>query len=69
MVGINAPPDYIQEVKIGHSDGTVTDTTKQDGIVSIVSLLISPPGSSVSLTRNAVLSGRYYRVLSWRLGS
>lgn len=35
MVGTNAPPDYIQEVKIGHSDGTVTDTTKQDGIVSI----------------------------------
>lgn len=47
MVGINASPDYIQ-VKIGHSDGTVTDTTKQGGIVSTVSLLISPLGSSVS---------------------
>ena len=54
----NTSPDYVQEVKIGHPDGAVSDTTKQGGIVSIVSLLISPSGSSVSLTRNAVLYGR-----------
>ena len=58
MGGVNASPDYVEEVKINHPNGSVTDITKQGGIVSIVSLLISPPGSSVSLTRNEVLSGR-----------
>jgi len=36
MGGVNASPDYISEVNIG-SNGIVTNTTKQGGIVSIVS--------------------------------
>ncbi|KAI7240469.1 major facilitator superfamily transporter sugar [Hortaea werneckii] len=35
MGGVNAAPDYIQEVGIGTSDGTVTKTTEQGGIVSV----------------------------------
>ncbi|KAI4718439.1 general substrate transporter [Aureobasidium sp. EXF-10727] len=35
MGGVNASPNYVSEVKIGMPDGTVTDTTKQGGIVSI----------------------------------
>lgn len=35
MGGVNAAPDYIQEVGIGSSDGTVTKTTEQGGIVSV----------------------------------
>jgi hypothetical protein len=37
MGGVNASPNYVTEVKIGLPDGTVTNTTKQGGIVSIVS--------------------------------
>lgn len=36
MGGVNASPRYVQEVDIGLPDGTVTDTTEQGGIVSIV---------------------------------
>ncbi|CAD0109655.1 unnamed protein product [Aureobasidium uvarum] len=35
MGGVNASPNYVSEVKIGQPDGTVTNTTKQGGIVSI----------------------------------
>ncbi|KAK4495992.1 hypothetical protein PRZ48_013260 [Zasmidium cellare] len=35
MGGVNASPRYVQEVGIGMPDGTVTDVTKQGGIVSI----------------------------------
>ena len=37
MGGVNASPGYVQEVGIGLQDGTVTKTTMQGGIVSIVS--------------------------------
>lgn len=37
MGGVNASPNYVQEVGIGLPDGTVTKTTTQGGIVSIVS--------------------------------
>lgn len=37
MGGVNASPRYVTEVGIGLPDGTVTETTKQGGIVSIVS--------------------------------
>ena len=37
MGGVNASPNYVTEVKIGLPNGTVTNTTKQGGIVSIVS--------------------------------
>ncbi len=37
MGGVNASPRYVTEVGIGLADGTVTETTKQGGIVSIVS--------------------------------
>ena len=39
MGGVNASPDYVTEVDIGLADGTVTNTTKQGGIVSVVSLI------------------------------
>jgi hypothetical protein len=39
MGGVNASSRYVQEVGIGLADGTVTKTTKQGGIVSIVSSL------------------------------
>ncbi|KAI9873907.1 MAG: hypothetical protein M1830_010411 [Pleopsidium flavum] len=35
MGGVNASPRYVTEVDIGLADGTVTQTTKQGGIVSI----------------------------------
>ncbi|GAB1730037.1 hypothetical protein NU195Hw_g3460t1 [Hortaea werneckii] len=35
MGGVNAAPNYVQEVGIGSSDGTVTKTTEQGGIVSV----------------------------------
>lgn len=35
MGGVNASPTYITEVGIGTSDGTVTDTTHQGGLVSV----------------------------------
>ncbi|KZP14171.1 sugar transporter STL1 [Athelia psychrophila] len=35
MGGVNASPRYVQTVGIGKSDGTVTDTAHQGGIVSI----------------------------------
>ena len=37
MGGVNASPDYVREVHIGLPNGTVTKTTTQGGIVSIVS--------------------------------
>ena len=37
MGGVNAAPDYVQEVGIGLPDGMVTSTVHQGGIVSIVS--------------------------------
>lgn len=36
MGGVNASPRYVQEVGIGLPDGTVTNVTKQGGIISIV---------------------------------
>ena len=41
MGGVNASPRYVQEVNIGLSDGTVTNVTKQGGIVSIVSIHVA----------------------------
>ncbi|KAI5204990.1 hypothetical protein AUEXF2481DRAFT_215712 [Aureobasidium subglaciale EXF-2481] len=35
MGGVNASPNYVREVNIGTADGTVTNTTKQGGIVSV----------------------------------
>ncbi|KAJ9479272.1 putative Sugar transporter STL1 (putative) [Pseudozyma hubeiensis] len=35
MGGVNASPNYVTEVDIGTADGTVTNTTKQGGIVSV----------------------------------
>ena len=35
MGGVNASPDYVQEVGIGLPDGTVTNETEQGGIVSV----------------------------------
>ncbi|KAL4922600.1 general substrate transporter [Aspergillus aurantiobrunneus] len=35
MGGVNAAPTYVVEVGIGESDGTITDTTHQGGIVSV----------------------------------
>lgn len=40
MGGVNASPDYVTEVNIGLPDGTVTNTTKQGGIVSVVSTVL-----------------------------
>lgn len=39
MGGVNASPQFVQTVGIGKSDGTVTNTAHQGGIVSIVSHL------------------------------
>lgn len=65
MGGVNAAPDYVQEVGIGLPDGTVTSTVHQGGIVSIVSEIF--PGYELhakpSLTRMAVLP----RMHCWRL--
>lgn len=36
MGGVNASPDYVAEVNIGLPDGTITNQTKEGGIVSIV---------------------------------
>ena len=36
MGGVNASPNYVAEVNIGNADGTVTNQTKQGGIVSVV---------------------------------
>ena len=36
MGGVNASPNYVQEVDIGRADGTITNVTKQGGIVSVV---------------------------------
>lgn len=36
MGGVNASPNYVLEVSIGRADGTVTNETKQGGIVSVV---------------------------------
>lgn len=36
MGGVNASPDYVTEVDLGLPDGTVTNVTKQGGIVSVV---------------------------------
>lgn len=40
MGGVNASPNYVTEVGIGTADGTVTNTTKQGGIVSVVGFTI-----------------------------
>jgi hypothetical protein len=40
MGGVNASPDYVREVKIGLADGTVTNQTKQGGIVSVVGSIV-----------------------------
>ena len=39
MGGVNASPRYVETMGIGKADGTVTNTTHQGGIVSIVSLI------------------------------
>lgn len=40
MGGVNASPDYVREVGIGeYPSGTITNTTKQGGIVSVVCLV------------------------------
>lgn len=35
MGGVNSAPTYVTEVGIGTSDGTITDTTHEGGIVSV----------------------------------
>lgn len=50
MGGVNASPRYVQTVGIGKSDGTVTDTAHQGGIVSIVSHLACMFGAVLELT-------------------
>lgn len=67
MGGVNSSPRYVQEVGIGLPDGTVTKTTTQGGIVSIVSSHILPE-SPTYLTMIAVLSWCHFWLLRWRLG-
>ncbi len=58
MGGVNASPNYVTEVDIGIADGTVTNTTKQGGIVSVyyldassdVSLAVGQPIASAAST-------------------
>lgn len=42
MGGVNASPDYVREVNIGLSDGTITNETKMGGIVSVVRIAPRP---------------------------
>jgi len=42
MGGVNSSPRYVREVGIGLPDGTVTNTTHQGGIVSIVCQIFTP---------------------------
>ena len=69
MGGVNASPDYVQEVGIGLADGTVTSTFHQGGIVSIVSETF--PGCELqakpSLTGLAVLPWMHCWRLHWGL--
>lgn len=65
MGGVNAAPDYVQELGIGLPDGTVTSTVHQGGIVSIVRKTEPSykPQPSLILTGLAVLPWMY----CWRL--
>lgn len=66
MGGVNASPDYVREVNIGLANGTVTNQTKQGGIVSVVSLII--PNSSWALLTMKVLLGMHGWMLYRRMG-
>lgn len=50
MGGVNDSPNYVQTVHIGLPDGTVTNTTTQGGIVSIVSILTAKENHWFALT-------------------
>lgn len=66
MGGVNTSPNYVTEVGIGLPDGTVTDTTHQGGIVSIVRLHTfrdSAPLSPSLLLRSLLLRSLLYRPL------
>ena len=69
MGGVNATPDYVQEVGIGLPDGTVTSTIHQGGIVSIVSETFPgyEPQAKLSLTGLAVLPWMYCWRFHWGL--
>lgn len=49
MGGVNASPNYVTEVGIGLPDGTITNTTHQGGIVSVVSYYHMLPFPTSSL--------------------
>jgi hypothetical protein len=65
MGGVNASPRYVEEVGIGLPDGTVTDTTHQGGIVSIVRPVAF---RSTCIDYFVVLSRGYLRLFCGRLG-
>ena len=67
MGGVNASPRYVEEVGIGLPDGTVTDTTHQGGIVSIVRPVAFR--SQTCIDYFVVLSRSYLRLFCGRLGS
>jgi hypothetical protein len=66
MGGVNASPDYVREVKIGLADGTVTNQTKQGGIVSVVSFIVLD--NSWALLTTTVLLGMLGWMLPRRMG-
>lgn len=68
MGGVNAAPRYVEEVGIGLPDGTVTNTTTQGGIVSIVSGFLSLSNGIPPDMPYIVLSWMYRRLLRRRLG-
>lgn len=67
MGGVYASPRYVTEVKIGTPDGTVTNETKQGGIISVVSVCPTSEIKASSLT-NLVLSWGNCRLFHWWLG-
>ena len=66
MGGVNASPRYVQEVGIGLPDGTVTNTTHQGGIVSVVCRVVIRLWTRID--HIAVLPRRYLRMFCRRLG-
>lgn len=66
MGGVNASPSYVTEVGMSLPDGTVTNTTHQGGIVSIVRIQTfrnSAPLSPSLLLRSLLHHSLLYRPL------
>lgn len=68
MGGVNASPDYVREVGIGNDAGVITNTTKQGGIVSVVSLPLDGTCEKWSLIDTAVLPWCYLWMFYRRMG-